>query len=133
VARYLADVSALARLHRTDVLARIGPLVMAGEVATCGLADLELLVTARDGDAHAALRADQGSLPRVPIDDATIQRAIDVQGTLAVTGRHRDIPAGLLVIAAAAERAGLILLHDDSRVAAIAAVTSQPVESVAAN
>jgi predicted nucleic acid-binding protein len=130
MAGYVADVSALARLHRTDVQARLGPLVLAGEVATCGLVDLGLLATARNERAHAALRADQASLPRVTIDDATLQRAIEVQALLAASGRHRDIPITLLVIAAAAERAGLVLLHDDERVVAIAEASGQPVESV---
>jgi predicted nucleic acid-binding protein len=130
VARYLADVSALARLHRTDVLARVGPLVMAGEVATCGVTDLELLRAAGTAEAHAAVRADGASLPRVPVDDGTVERAVEVQALLIGAGTHRDVPVTSLLVAAAAERAGLVLLHDDDRVAAIAATTGQPAERV---
>jgi predicted nucleic acid-binding protein len=130
VPRYLADASALARLHRTDVLARIGPLVLAGEVATCRLGDLDLLTAAETADAHAALRADCDALPHVPVDDDAIGRAVAVQGELAARSQHRAVPVAALVIAAVAERAGLVLLHDDDRLALIASVTGQPAESV---
>jgi predicted nucleic acid-binding protein len=126
--RYLADVSAFARLHLDDVVARIGPLILAGEVASSGVVDLELLATARTADAHAALRADRAALPHVPLTDADVERAIDVQGRLAARGVHRDISISLLLVAAIAERAALTLLHDDPRLALVAEVTGQPTE-----
>jgi predicted nucleic acid-binding protein len=118
-------------LHRTDVLARLGPLVLAGEVATCRLGDLELLSAAQTPDAHAALRVDCDSLPHVPVDDDAIARAVAVQGELVATGDHRRVPVAALIVAAVAERCGLVLLHDDDRLALVAAVTGQPAEPVA--
>ncbi len=61
---------------------------------------------------------------RVPVDDAVLDRAIEVQAQLAgpASGSSRSI------VAAAAERAGLVLLHDDDAFEEIAAVTGQPTE-----
>ena len=125
---YLVDVSVLVRLDRDEVLARVGPLVLAGEAATTAVGDLSLLRFARRGADHEALRADQRSLPHVPIDDAVLARALEVQGLLAADGRHRDVPLATLVTAAAAEGTGLVLLHQDPVVALVAGTTGQPAE-----
>ena len=54
VARYLADTSALARLHRPPVSAVLAPLIESGVVGTCGVIEFELGWAARsrhyDGD-----------------------------------------------------------------------------------
>jgi len=42
VARYLADTSALARLHRPEVAVVLAPLIESGVVATCGVIEFEL-------------------------------------------------------------------------------------------
>ena len=42
VATYLADISALARLHHPAVAAVLAPLIDAGVVATCGVIEFEL-------------------------------------------------------------------------------------------
>jgi predicted nucleic acid-binding protein len=128
VPRYFVDVSVLVRLDRDEVLARVGPLLLAGEVATTSLGDLDLLRFARRADDHAALRSEQASLPHVPVDDAVLARAAEVQGLLAADGRHRDVPLPALVAAAAAEGAGLVLLHQDPVLALIAGTTGQPAE-----
>jgi predicted nucleic acid-binding protein len=128
VPRYLADVSVLVRLDRDEVLARVGPLLLAGEVATTSLGDLDLLRSARRAGDHAALRVEQASLPHVPVDDGVLARAAEVQGLLAEDGRHRDVPLPALVAAAAAETAGLVLLHQDPVLALIAGTTGQPAE-----
>jgi predicted nucleic acid-binding protein len=62
----------------------------------------------------------------VPIDDAVVERAIEVQSLI-----DRALPPIPLLVAAAAERAGLVLLHDDDVFDEIAAVTGQPIERVA--
>lgn len=67
--------------------------------------------------------------PRVPVDDAVFDRAIEVQGWLARRGQHR-LPIPDLVIAAAAEASGLDVLHYDGDFDRIAAVTGQPMEWV---
>ncbi len=45
--RYIADKSALARLRYPDVSAVLSPLILAGDVATCGIIELEILYSAR--------------------------------------------------------------------------------------
>jgi predicted nucleic acid-binding protein len=68
--------------------------------------------------------------PQVPIDQAVLDRASDVQGELAARGLHRAVKIGDLIIAAAAERSRLVVLHYDHDFDRIAGVTGQPVEWV---
>ena len=60
--------------------------------ATCGIVDLEVL---RQRSRRRRARRGAGSsgqlLPRVPVDDAVLDRAIEVQGELAAAGRHRAV------------------------------------------
>lgn len=130
MATHLADTSALARLHHDDVAARVQPMFLGGRVATCAMVDLEVLVTARDPGEHAEMWFERQLLPRAPIDEACTDRAIAVQGELTALGRHRGVPTSDLLIAAAAERAGLTVLHYDHDFDLIAEVTGQPMEWV---
>lgn len=129
-ARFLADTSALSRLHHDDIAARVGALFLAGDVASCSLVDLELLYSARTSREHAEIRADRAALPHVTIDDDVFERAIAVQGDLADAGTHRSVGIQRLVVAAAAEHAGLVVLHYDTGFDRIAAVTGQAAEWV---
>jgi predicted nucleic acid-binding protein len=63
-------------------------------------------------------------LPRARIDDGVLDRAFEVQGLLADRGQHR-LPIPDLVIAAAAESAGLTVLHYDTDFERIADITGQ--------
>ena len=119
---HLADASALALLARSDVAARLVPLLVGGGAATCGIVDLEVL-GAFDQTERADVRTEQSMFARVPIDDAVLDRAMEVQAQL--PGPMR---ISALVVAAAAERAGLVLLHDDDVYDAIASVTGQATE-----
>lgn len=125
-ARYLVDKSALSRMRFDAVAARLGPILEAGEAATCGIIDLEVLYSARNHEEHAQIqRRRRLAYTRVPIDDGTFDRAIEVQGALARLGQHR-LPLPDLIIAAAAERSGLVVLHYEADFDRIAAVTGQP-------
>ena len=73
---------------------------------------LEAGYSARDGDDHDGLMLTLRSLPFATIDDPTEQRALQLQADLAQCGLHRMPPVDLL-IAAAAERHGLTVLHCD--------------------
>ncbi len=130
MATHLADTSALARLIHDDVAARIAPMFLGGRVATCALVDLEVLVTARNGPEHEEIWLERQLLPRAAITEVCTNRAIEVQRELAGRGRHRSVPVSDLIIAAAAERAGLIVLHYDHDFDVIAEVTGQPTEWV---
>lgn len=128
--RYLIDKSALARMPQEAVRARLGPIIEAGEAATCGIVDLEILFSVRNHAEHDRVRRRRSlAYGRVAIDDATFDRAIEVQGLLARKGQHR-LPIPDLIIAASAERAGLVVLHYDADFDLIGAVTSQPCEWV---
>lgn len=95
------------------------------------MTDLEQLFSARSGAEHRE-RRNQVELRyvRVSIDRRTFDRAIEVQGLLAERGQHRGANVPDLVVAAAAERAGLTVPHYDADFDLIATVTDQPVEWV---
>lgn len=129
-ARYLVDKSALARMPIEPVRERLAPILEAGQAASCAIVELEVLYSARNHTEHLRIRRRRElAYATVPLDDRVFRRAIDVQAELARTGRHR-IPIPDLVIAAAAESAGLIVLHYDADFDAIAEVTDQPMEWV---
>jgi predicted nucleic acid-binding protein len=130
MARYLADKSALALFHLEPVASRMESLFLAGEVATCGIVDLELLFSARSTADYLAILADRRSLPRAEVGKVGIERAVEVQTALARKGQHRGLAIPDLLIAAAAEAAGLTVLHYDADFDRVAEVTGQPTEWV---
>lgn len=126
---YLADKSALARMSIPAVAGRLGPLLESGEVATCAIVDLEVLYSARNLEQYERVHAERRAFPDAPITPQVVSRAIEVQHELAKRGRHRlAIPD--LIVAAAAEAAGLCVLHYDADFEAIAEVTGQTHEWV---
>ncbi len=60
-------------------------------------------------------------------------RAVEVRVALAERGQHRAASIPDLLIAATAELAQLIVLHDDQDFELISDVTGQPVERIAAS
>lgn len=130
MATWLIDKSALSRMQQQTVADRLAPIIADGEAATCAIVELEVLYSARNADEHDRLRRRRTlAYERVELSEATFERAIEVQGLLARTGRHR-VPIPDLVIAAAAELAELTVLHYDSDFDTIADATGQPVEWV---
>ena len=101
------------------------PLLIAGEIATCGIVDLELLYSARKPTDYLALADALRGMPRVPMDEQCVNRAIEVQGILAGKSQHRSVPLPDLLIAACAEKAGLTVLHYDADFERIARITGQ--------
>jgi len=131
VPTYLADKSALARFETSsDVRATLDSLLPFGEIATCGVVDLELLYSARSPDAYAAAAASLRALPRIPMSEEVLDRALEVQGRLAQRSQHRGVRLPDLLIAACAETAELTVLHYDADYERIAEVTGQPVQWV---
>lgn len=128
---YLVDKSALARLETSeDVRGALSSPLVAGEVATCGIVDLEVLYSARSPEHHGRLASALRALPRVRITEAIVARALDVQTRLAKRSQHRGIAPPDLLIAACAESAGLTVMHYDADYERIAEVTGQPVRWV---
>jgi hypothetical protein len=131
MATYLADKSALTRSDtRPGVREVIEPLLLGGRIATCGIVDLELLYSARSRDTYFELAELLRAMPRVPVTDATVDRALEVQALLASKARHRSVPLPDLLIAACAEAAGLTVLHYDADYEHIAKLTGQAVQWV---
>lgn len=127
---YLADKSALARMAHGAVDRRLTPLLLAGDVATCSIIDLELLYSARKHVDFAELLADRKGLASIAIDQRDFDRAIEVMEALARRGKHRAASIPDLLIAAIAERSGLTVLHYDRDFELIASITNQDVEWV---
>lgn len=126
MARFLADKSALTRRDSLPKVREIlEPLLVAGEIATCGVVDLELLYSARNPADYLALSNALRGMPRVPMDEQCVERAIEVQGILAESSQHRSVPLPDLLIAACAEKAKLTVLHYDADFERIAKVTGQ--------
>jgi predicted nucleic acid-binding protein len=131
MATYLADKSALARLKTSAAVnAVLDPLLVSGKIATCGMVDLELLYSAPSPDAYVAAAASLRTLPRVPMSEEVLDRALEVQAKLAKRSQHLGIPFPDLIIAACAETAELTVLHYDADYERIAEVTGQPVQWV---
>jgi predicted nucleic acid-binding protein len=129
VASFIADKSALTRRESKPAVREIlEPLLIADEIATCGIIDLELLYSARDRATYRATADALRGLPRVPVDDACVERALEVQGMLAERSQHRAVPLPDLLVAACAEQAGLTVLHYDADFDRIGKLTGQRVQ-----
>ena len=112
-ARYLADKSALARFPIPAIAQRLRPLLEEGSLATCAIVDLKLLYSARNLADYEDLLEERRSLDTAPITPEVMAKAIELQHELARHGHHR-VPIPDLVISAAAQAAGLTVLHYDS-------------------
>jgi predicted nucleic acid-binding protein len=131
VAAFLIDKSALARRQtQAKVRETLDPLLLEGEVATCGIVDLEVLYSARGRSNYRTTAESLRGMPRVALGEEDVQRALAVQGMLAERSQHRAVPLPDLLIAACAERAGLTVLHYDADFERIAKLTGQPVQWV---
>jgi predicted nucleic acid-binding protein len=131
----LADTSAWVwtRVGRGDLREAFDEAVVAGEVATCDMVRLELLYSTRNIDEFQDLRADLEALPDCPISKEQWERALEVYERLAHQGgsHHRSVRHPDLLIAAAAEAAGVTILHYDEDYDRIAAITGQNVRWLA--
>jgi predicted nucleic acid-binding protein len=99
-----------------------------GEVATCDMVRLELLYSARNPTDFAEIREELAALPDCPIEKDQWERALWVYEQLSVQGgaSQRSVKHPDLLIAAAAEAAGVTVLHYDEDYDRIAQITGQP-------
>jgi predicted nucleic acid-binding protein len=128
--RYLVDTSVLARARQDIVGDRLAALAQVGGLWTCGLIDLEVVYGSRARDVAEVIE-ERRALPEAPITADVMHRALQVAGAMAASGLHRGAKPVDLLIAAAAEAAGLAVLHYDDDYDRIASVTRQPMEWVA--
>jgi predicted nucleic acid-binding protein len=128
----LADTSAWTNRTKYDaVFADFDGRMFAGEIATCSMVVTELLWTAQNTVEFREQRGDLQALPQLEITERMWTRAIDVWQELVERGRHRQITPPDLLIAAAAELAGVGLCHYDRDFDTIAEITGQPVRAIA--
>lgn len=130
-AYYLGDTSALARIGQAEIASRLVPLLEAGLVARCTPTDLEAGFSSASPTGHLAMRRQRAAWPLAAMDQHVLDRAVEVQDALAERSQHRGAKIADLLIAAAAEVAGLVVLHYDHDFELIAAVTDQPIEWIA--
>jgi predicted nucleic acid-binding protein len=126
----LADTSAWiwTRVVAGELRKEFDEAIVEGAVATCDMVRLELLYSARNASEFRALRRELAALPDCPIAKEQWERALEVYEELAHRGglHHRAVKHADLVIASAAEAAGVAVLHYDEDFERIAAVTGQP-------
>ncbi len=127
--RQLADTTAWHLSRRVPELR--GPFdqkMVSGDIGTCPIVTLELLQSARNGREFDERRLEMGELPQFPIAAWEWTRAMDIYRELAHQGgsHQRSVGHADLLIAAAAESAGVELLHYDEDFDRIAAITGQP-------
>jgi predicted nucleic acid-binding protein len=125
---YLGDTSALARLGQTLVADRLVPLLESGLVARCTPTDLEAGFSSTSPASHRAMREQRSAWPFVQMTQQTLDRSVAVQDALAERSQQRRAKISDLLIAAAAEAAGLVVLHYDHDFDLIAEITGQPTE-----
>jgi len=108
----------------------LDPLLRQGQVATCGTVDLETLYSARSPEDYRATAESLAGMPRAPLGEECVSRALEVQATLAERSQHRGVQLSDLLTAACAELASLTVLHYDADFDQIAEVTDQPTQWV---
>jgi predicted nucleic acid-binding protein len=132
----LADTSAWVwsrRVEDPEVRGAFDSALVDGEVATCDMVRIELLSSARNPQDFVEIREELTTLPDCPIGKEQWERALSVYEQLSARegSRQRSVKHPDLLIAAAAEAAGMTVLHYDEDYDRIAEVTGQPVRWLA--
>ncbi len=127
---WLIDKSALVRLAVSPDAADWAARIERGLVRIATVTRLEVGYSARSGsDLRAGLqRPPLSSMPVEYLTPAIEDRSVEVLALLADKGLHRAPSIPDLIIAAAAELAGLTVLHLGKDFEVIAEITGQPVE-----
>jgi predicted nucleic acid-binding protein len=125
--RYLADKSALARLHLPAVREELEPLMMRALVGICGVTELEMLYSARNIQERARMKEQlEASLDRIDVPGDIWEHAAEIQEALTEQAQHRSASIPDLIVAATARARGLEILHYDRDFETIARYTEQP-------
>jgi predicted nucleic acid-binding protein len=124
VITHLVETSVLTRLSKPEVRLALQPFVDVVTLARCTLTDLEIGFSASNADEWDLLQSLLAALVAIHVTPDIISRAKGVQKLLAAAGlKGRKVPD--LIIAAAAELAGLTVLHYDHDFELIASITGQ--------
>jgi predicted nucleic acid-binding protein len=131
VADYLIDTSALVRVLLRQTTTEWDDRIGAGLVAICDITELEVLHSARSAADRARLKAAlDAHYVWCPMPDGIYRRSRIVQEQLTAKGEHRSAGPVDLLVGAAAEEAGLTLLHFDRDFETVARTTGQPVRTI---
>ena len=126
---WLIDKSALVRLSASPDAAEWISRIERGLVRITTVTRLEIGYSARSAiDLRAGCVSPVSAMPVEYLTPAIEDRAVDVIAQFAGRGQHRAPSVPDLMIAAAAELAGLTVLHLDKDFELIADLTGQPVE-----
>ncbi|HKN95919.1 MAG TPA: PIN domain-containing protein [Pseudonocardiaceae bacterium] len=127
---HMVDTSVLTRMTGKEPVRLAVRLLMASSsLGRCTISDLEMGASARNAREWDTLLRANRTLVTIDIEPNDVVRAGGVQRALAESGcRGRKVPD--LLIAAAAERRGLVLLHYDKDFELIGNMTGQPHEWV---
>jgi predicted nucleic acid-binding protein len=129
----MVDTSVWAWAQRVPgVREQLNRSAASNEVWGCHPVLFELLYTARNAAEYAHIRGEYARYPRVPVDNDVWERAVDVNEQMARQGgmHHRQVRQPDLLIAAAAELAGIPVLHYDADYDRISEITGQPMQWV---
>lgn len=131
---WLIDKSALIRLGTSADADAWAERIQRGMVRIATVTLLEIGYSARNArDLRAGLREPPvSSMPTEFATPVSEDRTVEVLTLLADRGHHRAPSVPDLIIAATAESAGLVVLHDDKDFELIAGITGQPVQRLAA-
>jgi predicted nucleic acid-binding protein len=130
----LADTSAwTAKQRDVSVSEAFDRALIEGSIATCDVVRFEILNATRDKRSFVSARENLEALRDIPIGDRVWRRALDVFELFARQGplHHRRVRWPDLLVAAAAERAEVPVLHYDRHFELIAELTGQPVRAIA--
>jgi predicted nucleic acid-binding protein len=126
---HLLDTSVLTRLREPSVRRAVEPRAERGELGRAGISDLEIGFSARNAEEWDRLTDAVKIFEPVETSAAHMRRARQVQRLLAARHqRGRKLPH--LLVAAAAEERGVVVLHYDADFDLIADATGQPCEWV---
>jgi predicted nucleic acid-binding protein len=130
VTGWLVDKSALVRLGDSPDAAAWAQRIERGLVRITTVTRLEVGYSARSGQDARSMFASPplAAMPVEYLTPAIEDRAVDIQLLLAGQGQHRAPSIPDVIIAAAAELAGLTVLHLDKDFDIIADITGQVTE-----
>jgi predicted nucleic acid-binding protein len=104
------DTSAWARQREPGVAPRWSEAIGAGLLASCPVAALEILASARDKSEFDVLDRSLAALPQAPVTETACRAAVTASRELQT---RRRLPAADYLIAAAAAERGFGVLHED--------------------
>jgi predicted nucleic acid-binding protein len=110
----IADTSVWQRTNHPTVREPWSAALRAGTIATCSIVTLELLYSTRNAAEFAEREAEQALLRDVPVSRSVQRAAIGALRELAARGPlHHRVPPPDALVAAAAQEAGIGVLHYD--------------------